>query len=89
MNKARPLLIVAFWAGVILLALGQVITFYPGAEAAWFAASAGLCLCGLLMRTKAYAIAALCLAVVGATFSLLGYQHGEQYRAWLKQQPPR
>jgi len=89
MNKARPLLIVPFWVGVILLALGQVITFYPGAEAAWFAASAVLCLCGLLVRSKAYAIAAVCLVVIGAAFSLWGYQHGEQYRAWLKQQPSR
>lgn len=89
MNKARPLLIVAFWVGVILLALGQVITFYPGAEAGWFAASAVFCLCGVLVRSKAYAIAALCLVVGGAAFSLSGYRHGEQYRAWLKQQPSR
>jgi hypothetical protein len=89
MNKARPLLIVAFWVGVILVALGQVITFYPGAEAGWFAASAVLCLCGVLVRSKAYAIAALCFVVVGAAFSLSGYQHGERYRAWLKQQPSR
>ena len=42
---------------------GQVITFYPGAETGWFAASAVLCLCGVLV---------LCFVVVGAAFSLWG-----------------
>lgn len=89
MDKVGPLLIVAFWVGVSLFALGEVITFIPGAEAGWFAASAVLCLCGVLVRSKAYRIAALCLVVIGAAFSLSGYKHGERYRAWLKQQPSR
>ena len=89
MDKVRPLLIGAFWVGVILLALGQVMTFIPGAEVGWFAASAVLCLCGVLVRSKAYRIAALCLVVIGAAFSFSGYKDGERYRAWLKQQPSR
>jgi hypothetical protein len=89
MNKARPLLLAAFWLGVSFFALGQVITFYPGAEAGWFAISAALCLCGLLVRSRAYIIAALCLVTIGIVLSISGYRHGEQYRVWLSKQPSR
>lgn len=89
MRSIRPLLILAFWSGCVLFGLGQVITFRPGAETAWFAVSAGLCLCGFLLGARKYGIAAFILVAAGIALSVWGYRHGQQYEAWLKRQPPK
>jgi hypothetical protein len=83
----RPFLILAFWTGCVLFGLGQVITFRPGAETAWFAISAGLCFCGFLLRVRRYSIAALFFVAASIALSGLGYRHGQQYQAWLMRQP--
>lgn len=50
-------------------------------------ASTVLCPCGVLVRRRTHAVAAICFIAMGVVFSLSGYRHGEQYQAWLKQQP--
>jgi hypothetical protein len=72
-----------------MFVLGQVISFYPGAETGWFAFSAVLCMGGLLVRSKAYGVAAVFLVVASIAWSVSGYRRGEQYRVWLAQQPSR
>ncbi len=89
MKSIRPFLILAFWTGCVLFALGQVITFRPGAETAWFAISAGLCFCGFLLRARRYSIAAVFFVAAGIALSVWGYRHGQQYQAWLKRQPSK
>jgi hypothetical protein len=85
----RPFLTIAFWTGCVLFVLGQFITFYPGVETTWFAVSAGLCLCGFLRRSRRYNIAAFFFVATGIALSVWGYRHGQQYQAWLKQQPSK
>jgi general secretion pathway protein G len=87
MKTARAIQIVAFWMGVTLFILGQVISFYPGAETGWFAVSAGLCLCGFLVPNRSYRIAALFLVIFGIAISISGYRRGEQYRVAQSKRP--
>ncbi len=78
-------------AGVGLAAvfglLGQLITFYPGAEAGWFGIAAALALAGLLSPTRQLRLVAVVLAVLLAGFAWDGYVRGRQYRETLSQQP--
>ncbi len=71
-------------AGVGLAAvfglLGQLITFYPGAEAGWFGAAAGVALVGLVSPTWKLRLVAVFLAVVLAGSAWGGYVRGRQYR---------
>lgn len=89
MKSIRPFLTVTFWTGCVLFALGQFITFYPGVETTWFAVAAGLCLCGFLVRSRRYSIAAFFFVAAGIALSVWGYRHGQEYQAWLKQQPSK
>lgn len=89
MLKIRPISITTFWIGIALFILGQVITFYPGAETDWFALSAVLCAAGLCVRSKAYGIAAVLLIAASIAWSISGYRRGEEYRAWLAKQPSK
>jgi hypothetical protein len=77
-------------AGVGLAAvfglLGQVITFYPGAEVGWFGVAAALALAGLLSPTRRLRLVAVVLAVLLAGFAWGGYERGRQYREPLSQQ---
>jgi hypothetical protein len=88
MKKLRALLIIAFWAGVTFTMLGQVICFIPGAETRYFVGCAVLCLCGLLVRSKAYSIASVPLVAISVALAIVGYRNGERYRVWLSSQPP-
>ncbi len=85
----RPILTIAFWTGCVLFALGRFITFYPGIETAWFAASTGLCSCGFLLRSWRYSVSAGFFVAAGIVLSVLGLRHGQPYQAWLKQQPSK
>ena len=86
MTKARPILITIFWLGVVFFALGQIITFYPGAETAWFLITSIMLAIGLLIR-RGYRIAAgilLCLSIAAA---ITGYKRGSDYQEWLSNRP--
>jgi len=80
----RDILIGAFWMGVTLFILGQLISFSPavffGTE--WFAVSAILCLCGLLVRRRSYSIGALFLVLICIAFSIWEYQRVMKYHGW-------
>src|SRR5690349_16209371 len=73
---------VALWMG----AFGCFATFVPGAEAGWFGTAAAGAALGLLSpswRTRAVAGA---LVVVLAWTAWKGYQRGQEYQEWLRQQ---
>lgn len=83
----RALFESAFWLGVVLFALGQIITFYPGAEAKWFFAASALLLPGLLINSKYYRIAGAILLFVSIAQGVAGYKRGLEYKKWLSNQP--
>ncbi len=83
MSRTRRLLVFPFWLGVLLTALGYVISFYPGAECGWFLIAAGLSACGIFVPQRGYRIAASLLFVVALVSAYDGYRHGVEYRQWL------
>ena len=82
--KGKAIWICGFWAGCALFALGQVISFYPGAERGWFILAGLLCMSGLLIRGKAYRIVAVILVCLSAFFAVAGHRRGVDYRHWLE-----
>lgn len=88
MMKGRGIWISGFWAGCVLFALGQVISFYPGAERGWFILSGLLGMSGLLIRGKAYRIAAIILVGLSAVLAVAGHQRGVDYRNWMETKKP-
>ena len=84
MTKWRGIWIGSFWAGCALFALGQLITFYPGAERGWFILAGLLCMSGLLIRGKAYRIAAIILVGLSAVLATVGHRRGVDYKKWLE-----
>lgn len=81
-NGIRLLVGISFWMGIGLMLLGQLISFYPGAEVRYFAWAAGLVACGLVLpgrkrRTAAVFGCALCIA-----FALAGHRRGVEYVQW-------
>jgi hypothetical protein len=83
MSATRRLLLLPFWLGVLLAALGYVITFIPGAECGWFLVVAGLSASGLFIPKTAYRVAAGLLVVLALGMAYSGYRHGLEYRQWL------
>jgi hypothetical protein len=81
-NGIRLLVGISFWMGIGLMLLGQLISFYPGAEVRYFAWAAGLVACGLVRpgrkrRTAAVLVCALCIA-----FAIAGHRRGVEYVQW-------
>ena len=72
MTKTRRLLLLPFWLGVLLAALGHVITFVPGAECCWFLVVAGLSASGLFIPKTAYRVAAGLLVVLALGMAYSG-----------------
>jgi type II secretory pathway component PulF len=79
-----PLSQVAFWFGAVLFLLGTLISFYPGAEAKWFAVTTSLVACGFFVPNKSYRIAAAVIVAICLFWTYTGYQRGMQYQEWLK-----
>jgi hypothetical protein len=77
--------------GVVLAAvlglLGQLISFYPGAEVGWFGFAAAVALTGLFSPTRRLRLVAVILAVLLAVFAWGGHVRGRQHRELLSQQP--
>ncbi len=86
MMKGRGIWIGGFWAGCVLFALGQVISFYPGAERGWFVLAGLLCMSGLLIRGKTYRIASIILVCLSTVVAVAGHRRGIDYRKWLETQ---
>ena len=84
MTKGRGIWIGGFWAGCVLFALGQVISFYPGAERGWFILAGLLCMSGLLIRGKVYRIAAIILVCLSAVLAIAGHRRGVDYKNWME-----
>jgi hypothetical protein len=65
---------------------GLFISFVPGADAGWFGTAAVSAALGLLSpswRVRAVAV----VLVIGLTWrAWLGYEHGQRYQQWLRQQ---
>ena len=84
MTKWRGIWISGFWAGCALFTLGQVISFYPGAERGWFILAGLLCVSGLLIRGKVYRIAAIILVCLSGVLAIAGHRRGVDYGKWLE-----
>jgi len=78
--KGKAIWTSGFWAGCALFGLGQVISFYPGAECGWFILAGLLCMSGLIIRGKAYRIAAIILVCLSAILAVAGHRRGVDYR---------
>jgi hypothetical protein len=70
---------------LLLGALGQIITFVPGAEMGWFGVAAASALAGLLSRRWPVRIVAVVLAASLGTVAWVGYLHGLRYEEFLRQ----
>jgi hypothetical protein len=81
----KALLYGAYWLGFVLLLLGMVITFFPGAEVEWFATAGTLLLAGLLVPRWDYRVSAIFLVGVCITFAVAGYRQGVEYRHHLQE----
>jgi hypothetical protein len=87
MKMARPILLVVFWLGVLSFVMGQIISFYPGAETQWFLATSVMLTAGLFIHGKAYRIASGVLLVLSLALATAGHKRGVDHKKWLSGQP--
>jgi hypothetical protein len=71
----------------VLGLLGQVITFYPGAEVGWYGVAFAAALAGLLSPNRRLRLVAAILAVGLVGFAWGGYVRWQRYRDLLRQRP--
>jgi hypothetical protein len=76
---------IALWLG----GLGLFVSFDPGAEAGWFGTAAGFAAAVLLSPNGRLRLVGVALLVAFAWFAWLGYQRGQQYQEWLREEMPR
>ena len=69
---------------LILVALGQVITFVPGRETGWFVLSSALAAVGLLSPDWRVRTVAALLFLGAAWMAWAGYLHGSEYQEFLR-----
>lgn len=69
---------------LLLGLLGSLITFVPGGEAGWFGMAAVPAALGLLSPSWRVRVVAIVLVLVWQ--ARLGYQRGQAYQEWLRQQ---
>jgi hypothetical protein len=86
-NYMVPVANTAFWFGTMLFVLGSFISFYPGAEAGWFAVTGALVGCGFFVPSKRYRIATIAIVAICLFWTFAGYQRGLEYQEWLKTRP--
>jgi hypothetical protein len=77
--------IICFWIGLLLAALGSVMSFVPGAECGWFVAAGILLSFGLLGPKRYYRIAAMILGLLCCAYAYSGHVRGIEYRKWLNE----
>ena len=75
---------VAFWLNAVLFVLGTMISFYPGADAKWFATTAALVGCGFFVPNKSYRFAVAVIVAICLLSTYTGYQRGMHYQEWRK-----
>ena len=73
----------AFSIGIIGILLGQVVTFVPGSEQAWFTLSGALVLAGLVLPRWPHRVAAVLLVALCVLAALQGHQRGEDHKTKL------
>jgi hypothetical protein len=81
MTTTYKLLTIPFWLAALLGVLGCIITFFPGAECAWFSVVAVLSLFGLFIPKIFYRSAATLLLILSIIAAVHGYQRGMKYLA--------
>ncbi len=69
-----------FWLGMMLILLGSMISFFPGAETGWFIITAVLVSMGFFVSSKYYRIAALVIVAICVFWAYAGYNRGVEYR---------
>ena len=79
MTTTHKLLCIPFWLAVLLALLGCIITFFPGAECAWFSVVAVLSLFGLFIPKIFYRGAATLLLILSIIAAVHGYRRGMKY----------
>lgn len=80
-----PVLRFVFGCGIVLLLLGQIITFYPGAEERFYTFTGSLLLTGLVLPSRAYRIVSIVLIVFCVWGAVEGQRCGVKYRSFLEQ----
>ena len=85
-NSARsrldPVFKGCFFCGIVLFAMGNVMSFVPGAEVAWFLCCVGLLLPGLLLSRRKYTSTAAILMVLCLILASQGHRRGLEYLQW-------
>jgi hypothetical protein len=81
MSNTQKLLCIPFWLAVLLAILGCIITFFPGAECAWFSVVAILSIFGLFIPKIFYRSAAALLLILSIIVAVHGYWRGMKYLA--------
>ena len=75
----------SFSLSVVLGALGQLITFIPGAEIEWFALAAILVIPGFVIPKWSFRSASCVLLLLWSMSAFSGYTRGKEYEAYLKE----
>jgi hypothetical protein len=75
-----PLSQIACWFGMMLFVSGSFISFYPGAEASWFAITAAFVGFGLCVPSKNYRIVSIVIVAICLFWIYAGYQRGIKHQ---------
>lgn len=76
----------SFFCGVVLFVIGNVASFYPGAESIWFLCTAVLLLPGVLLARRGHVVAAILMFALSLLYSATGHSRGVEYQRWLDAQ---
>ena len=84
-RRLRPVLRFVFGSGVVLLLVGQIITFYPGAEEGFYTITGCLLLAGLVLPGWPYRVVSVVLIAYCIWGAVEGQRRGIKYQSFLKQ----
>jgi hypothetical protein len=88
MTVTRKLLLLPFSIALLLALLGQVISFYPGADFGWFLTVAALSASGLFLPKTPYRVAAALLLLLVLSQAYSGHRRGVEYQQRLSTHRP-
>lgn len=85
LRPLRPVLRFVFGSGIVLLLLGQIITFYPGAEERFYTFTGCLLLAGLVLPGWPYRVISVVLIAYCIWGVVEGQRRGIKYQSFLEQ----
>ena len=88
MQRLRAAFLFVFRLAIAMAAFGLLISFYPGAEFAWYLTVAILSLAGFWLPGTYHRAGAAALLVLALSLAYFGYHRGVKYRIWQLRDEP-